>query len=367
MHLKDIGEVSLVRRIKAIADRDNHIPLVLDDAAPIWVKGYKGRLLVTTDPAPYPCLVQRLGMGTAYHTGWLVVVKSLADLAAVGATPLGVTIAAEFYPTTTVGEFDEFFKGAVDCAAQHGTRLVGGNIKEVSDRRHAVAFAIGSRSDDYSLCRAPSEPGDQILLADGDDWGAFWGGIAAHKHPKRAGRVKAQEREYVYERAMKPKAQVLAGEILAKTRVTIFAMDTSDGLIATANQLAKTSGCSVHLDIDPSSLAEPVRAMAEAINADPRTWALGWGSCELLFTCRPSDIFKIEKELSSHGIKCLRVGEMQKGAPEVFVNDGDRMCRINDSPYLRGEQFHKDSFWSLGLDKYIDTMLESPLSALMMI
>ncbi len=363
--LKDIGEASLVQRIKAIADRNSDRPFVLDDAAPLWVSGYKGRLLVTTDPAPFPCLVQRVGMGTAYHTGWLVVVKSLSDLAAAGATPVGVTIAAEFWSATTAEEFDEFFKGAADCAEEHGTRVVGGNIKEASDRQHAVAFAIGSRPDDYSMCRNPSEPGDQILLVDGNDWATFWAGIAVHKHPRRAGRLSGNVREYLRERALKPKAQVIAGQILAKTRAVVFSMDTSDGLIATALQLAKNANCSVHLEIDASSIAEPVRSMANSINADPRLWALGWGSCELLFTCRPSDVSRVKGVLRGHGIKCMRVGEVRKGSPHVFVDEGDRAHCISESPFFRGEQFHSDSIWDIGLDKYIDIMLRSSLTAFM--
>jgi thiamine-monophosphate kinase len=363
--LRDIGESNLIQRIKALVDRNCDTPFVLDDAAPVWVKGCKGRLLVTTDPAPFPCLVQRLGMGTAYHTGWLVVVKSLSDLAAAGATPIGVTIAAEFCPATTVEEFDEFFKGAVDCAVQHGTRLVGGNIKEVSDRKHAVAFAIGSHPNDYSLSRAPSEPGDQILIVDGNDWAAFWAGIAAHKHPRIAGRLPAKVWEYVRERALRPKAQIIAGNILAKTRAVVFAMDTSDGLLATALQLAKNADCAVHLEVNASSMAEPVRSLAKALNADPRVWALGWGSCELLFTCRPSDVSRIKRELHRHGIKCVTIGEVRKGSPHVFVDEGDHEHCIYESPFLRGEQFHRDSIWNLGLDKYIDIMLRSSLAALM--
>jgi thiamine-monophosphate kinase len=364
--LRDIGEANLVKRIKRLVDSTCDSPLVLDDAAPVWTKGYDGRLLVTTDPAPFPCLVQRLGMGTAYHTGWLVVAKSLSDLAATGATPIGVTIAAEFTPESTVIEFDQFFKGAVECAAQHGTRLVGGNLKEAANRQHAVSFAIGSRPDDYSLSRRASRPGDEILLVDAQDWASFWAGIAAHEQPTNTGTLRTHALEYVRRRTLTPVAQIQAGKTLAKIRAAVFAMDTSDGLLASALQLARNSDCAVHLELQASSLAEPVRHVAEVLEADPRVWALGWGSCELIFTCRPEDASRALRALRRINVEGARIGHMRRGPPHVFIRDGVNAHCLHASPFLRGEQFHRDSIWNVGLDRYIQIMLRSSLEALIL-
>jgi thiamine-monophosphate kinase len=363
--IAEVGEAKLVQRIRGFQDLKSEIPFVLDDAAPVWTKGFAGRLLVTTDPAPFPCLVHRLGMGTAYHTGWLVVVKSLSDLAAAGARPIGVTIAAEFCPSTTLAEFDEFFSGAVDCAVEHGTRLVGGNIKEVSDRKHAVAFAIGARADDYSLSRRPAQPGDQVLLVDGNDWAAFWAGIAAHKRIAQGKALPSEILDYVSRRALKPRAQITAGNVLAESRATQFVMDTSDGLLATTLQLARRSESAVHLELSESALVEPVLSVARTLKADPRIWALGWGSCELLFTCKRNEVDRISGSLRERKIKCLKIGEVRRGSPHVFVREGSQTHRMSESPFLRGEQFHKESIWNRGIEKYIDIMLTYSLSDIM--
>lgn len=68
-------------------------------------------------------------------------------------------------------------------------------------------------------------------------------------------------------------------------------MDVSDGLVRDGNRLAAASG--VVLDLDPAALkqlAEPLAAVADAVDGDPMGWVLGGGEDHGLLATFPADV-----------------------------------------------------------------------------
>ncbi|MFC1682730.1 thiamine-monophosphate kinase [Candidatus Zixiibacteriota bacterium] len=359
--LSDFGENSLVRRIKNIVDGHGGDKLILDDAAPVQLQGYPGMLSVTTDPCPLPNLVQRINLGGFYHAGWLTVVKSLSDLAAAGSCPIGVTLAVEFSADMKIDEFDNFFKGASDCAFQHGTSLRAGNIKETMGKPHAVSFAIGASKTKNVLCRGKANPGELLFVIDQRDLGGFWAGVASHENKEQCINLPRSFLDEAQNKALTPTAKVEAGQIMLEVAPPSFVMDNSDGLLASADELARVSACDVILNMSSSCFPDYVLAIARATSCDPRIWALGWGTCQLLCASQRNKANIASNALKDAGTDVVFVGEVKEGNGNVFIRIDDIDYSIGDSALLRGEQFHPDSFWKHGITKYVDIMMSCSL------
>lgn len=356
--LVEVGERQLVQRLRTILDTVSGESLILDDAAPLAIPARSSTVWMTTDASPVPCFVESLGLGTTYHSGWLAIAKSVSDLAAVGAEPSALTLAVEFPVDWTVDRFDAFFLGAAECARAHGTRIIGGNIKE-SKKPHAVSTAIGMSGPSGWLLRGKASPGSIIYVLSSRDVGAYWAGVATAVATFPAAHL-AESIEYVREKALRPIAQVAAREALRRYPPS-FCMDSSDGIPGCATELAKTSKASVVLDVTTRGLDAHVVAIAAAYDADPRVWALGWGSYHLVCASPAAEIGRTFTALRDSGVSAYVIGEVVEGPPQVFLNQSRTIAPLRDSALLRGEQYDEDSFGKAGYEVYAKLMMTSCL------
>ncbi len=354
--LIEYGEKKLVKRIKEIADNSGSSePLILDDAAPVCFEGFNGRISVTTDPCPIPNMVQHIGIGNYYHAGWLCVVKSLSDIAAVGAKPLGICLAVEFPREMKIDNFDAFFKGAAECAVSHGTRLLGGNIKETRDKSHAVSFGMGVTYENIGLSRGLPKHDDVLFLVDKNDFGGFWAGVMTWLQPEQSETLGTNTLDTLRLMALKPRAKIEEGAILLKDPPS-FCMDTSDGLLTSATEIAHLTNADVVLQLDDLTFTEPVQTAATMLGCDARIWGLGWGSYQLLCAADNNIAQKAIKALEEIGSHAFIIGRIRKGLGRVLINAEGKEHFISGPVCTRGEQFHPDSFWKRGINDYINLM-----------
>ncbi len=359
--LSDIGERELVRRINAISIEQSGHGLVLDDSVPIDGIASGGCFWATTDPGPIPCLVQVLEMGTYYHSGWLLAVKSLSDLAAMGCEPHGLLIAVEFPSTFLLEDFDEFFRGVIDCTKAHNTRLVGGNLKERSDRIHGVAFAMGSTSVHTALRRGKANPGDVLVIIDKSDMGAFWAGVAAFLNNYKCEYVHEEMLNELTTKALLPRAKIDGGRLLLEYVFPTFTMDTSDGLLSCLIELIEDNNIDIILNLDRSCFSESVVAVADACNADYRLWGIAWGNYHLLCTVSKEHMVELKKYCRDFTV----IGKVTPGDGSIYLESDGSIRRILSDELLSGEQFVSDSFWKYGIDKYINLMMNTTIDQLL--
>jgi len=306
-----------------------------------------------------PNLVQRYEMGDYYHAGWLCVVKSVSDLAAMGACPTGVVVSVDFPVDTRVDDFDSFFRGVVECVSAHGTALLGGNIKEAQDKPHAVSCAIGTTDSSKALFRGNANPGDLLFVVDRADWGGFWAGIASHLRKDQCSALPDGLLSSVRDMALKPRAKVKQGQVLLAEAPPAFCMDNSDGLLASAFDLAKSMDIDVMLTLEGSLLDPSIQKVAQACDCDARAWALGWGSCHLLCAADKATVTRAEAVLRTVGSELVIAGEVRKGNGQVYVNG--QLISQSTSASLRGDQFNPASFWQIGPKQYTEDMLSRSL------
>jgi thiamine-monophosphate kinase len=267
-----VSEVDLVAKIvSGLARSPRQIHGVHEsDAELIRLPGGNRVLAATTDT-----LVEEIESGLYADPGligWMTVMANLSDLAAVGAEPLGLLLNLTIAHDTTP-EFVASFRRGVDAACSvAGTAVLGGDTN-FSKHLQCGGTAIGLIPDGDSLTRMGAAPGEAVFSSG----------------PLGAGSAFALERLVLgSEGRYRPAARLEEGRFLR--RFASCAMDTSDGLLATLDQLSAVNGVGFEIDLESPRLLDPLaRSMARDQGIPPWAMLAGpHGEFELVFTL-PSD------------------------------------------------------------------------------
>lgn len=240
--------------------------------------------------------------------------SNLSDLAAMGATPCGFTLACA-WPKTEAGCIDEaaisaFAAGLGEWVTRYRFPLLGGDTVTTAGPAVFSLTAIGEVAEGQALRRNGARPDDTVFVTGtiGDaalGLLAAQGGLAA---------LSAAERDFLEDRYRRPQPRVRTGQALAG--VAHACIDISDGLVQDLGHIAKTSGVAIDIDAAAVPLSEPASA---ALRLDPALLGtiLGGGDdYELAFTASgelPSDL----------AVPVCSIGRVVAGKPGVRVLDQD--------------------------------------------
>jgi len=266
--LSDVGEKGMVRSIVSMLTSSALVGPG-DDAAAI---GIGDRYLVAS--------TDMLWEGTHFHPrmswwqkGWMAAAVNLSDIAAMGAEPLGVLIAAGIPPETDLGFVEEIFRGIRDCVKAHGTEVLGGDT-DAHRELTICGTALGWASRERILRRRGARPGD-LLCTTGS-----LGGAGAGLKALKIGRTDLARR------LLEPRPRVREGIALARTGAVTAMMDNSDGLALSLHDLAEAGGTGFVVEYVHIPLADEVRAIAESDEEVLDMVLSAGGDFELLFTVR---------------------------------------------------------------------------------
>lgn len=361
--IADLGERELILRIQRLTRTLTGHDLILDDAAPIQgPKTASGRVWVTVDPAPVPNIVQRVGMGSYYHAGWLAALKSLSDLAAVGATPNGLILAAELPSEMPLSEFDGFFSGVLECAREHGTVLVGGNLRETQKTLHCVSIGFGTIDERGALRRGNVEHGDVVFLVTPNVLGGFWAGIAAHRLGQNLELPPSAHRA-LSELSLRPRVSFEAARALLGADSPRFTMDSSDGIFFCVREMIASCHFDAILDLPLTIFPSLVRHVSQACGGDPRTWALSWGDYHLVCAGSRSTVETVRGRLDGLGAHLIEIGTIMRGSGIVRLKDNNRQVPLSLPSWLCGEQFGTQLFWGQSLGEHVERVLSISLNS----
>ncbi|MDY6051094.1 MAG: thiamine-phosphate kinase [Rothia sp. (in: high G+C Gram-positive bacteria)] len=228
-----------------------------------------------------------------YEVGWKAATQNLADIAAMGATPITLLVSLTLTPDTPTSWVQDFARGITEsCTAQGASTctIAGGDMGSGSEISVTVT-AVGLT--DRPITRSGAQPGEAIVFA-----GAL--GIAAaglallDSQPFTA----TQELSTCVLAQQRPRSPLALGASAAPYLTSL--MDVSDGLVRDSGRIAAASG--VALDLNSAALApwaqkvhpaaalltggQPERAEAQALR-----WVLTGGEDHgLLGTCPPEQI-----------------------------------------------------------------------------
>ncbi len=288
MKLRDLGEFGLIERIERAASRSRAArrPGAVSRASAArkprgLVVGIGDDAAVLRPPAGEDWVVTTDAFVEGVHFRWQTqsarcvgrraLVANLSDLAAMGARPLGFTLALAAPPELELRSFDGLLAGLLEEAETHGCPLVGGNLSRARETSLAIA-AQGSVLRGRALLRDRARPGDRIFVT------GTLGASALETARAAAGRGKVRG---------VPTPRLRAGRALTALAGVGACIDISDGLLVDLDHVLDRSGCAAELEL--ARVPRPPRfdAACRRLGVDPiRLATRGGEDYELLFTFR---------------------------------------------------------------------------------
>jgi thiamine-monophosphate kinase len=300
-----LSEFSLISRYFSHLGHGAAVDLAVGDDCAILRLGAGERLAMSVDTmlegVHFPAKTQ------PEHIASRSISAAVSDLAAMGARPLGMTVAL------TLPEADElwlaaFSRGLAAAVSEYQLPLVGGDTT-----RGALSISVqvmGALPADRALLRSGAVAGDSVYVSGtlGDAAGALailldqWQPEPAHA-------------EYLLDRFNFPRARLALGrELLGRATAAI---DVSDGLLADAAHIARGSGVKIRIDADLVPLSPALRS--HGCRDTILRWALtGGDDYELCFTLPagespPAGTTRIGRVEDGAGVECVPAIDFRAG------------------------------------------------------
>jgi thiamine-monophosphate kinase len=340
--LGELGEREIMNRVFRPRYRDT--PGFGDDCALLApALTADGELVATTDTCPTP-LVAQLGDTDLYYAGWLLATINISDLAAAGATPLGLVVNYTLPARTTVAEFERLLDGVDACAQRHGTRVTGGDLRD-GDPMVLTATAVGHCGKGRRLGRSGAVEGDSLLLVGSP--GYLWAtALIAGGQATLPSVAEAEIRR----RARMPIAQLAGGRILAESGLAHSAMDVSDGLFATVRTLCEANGLGARMttDVRLDPVLADVCAQSGIAEFD---LAATWGDWSLLVAVDAADVAAALNSLAAASIPARVIGTL------VGAGDGITLDGHTEWHGVAQERFSDRSWHGRDLDRWMADLI----------
>jgi thiamine-monophosphate kinase len=253
MTVGDLGEFGLIAAIAARLPRGARTVIgVGDDAAVLATPD--GRVVATTDLLVEARHFRRDWSGPA-DIGGKAAARNLADVAAMGATPVALLVGLATPADLPVAWAQDLVSGIIAECARTGATVVGGDVSSADTIMLAVT-ALGDLAGREPVTRAGARPGDLVAVA------GVLGHSAAGLALLRAGLAEPAALVTAYRW---PRPPYHAGPEAAALGATSM-IDISDGLVADTGHVAEASG--VLIDIDTARLAPGGDLLAAAARLD---------------------------------------------------------------------------------------------------
>ncbi|MEH2078835.1 MAG: thiamine-phosphate kinase [Nostoc sp.] len=260
--VKDIGEQGLLKRLQRFCPPE----IIGDDAAVLeTVPGQS--LVVTTD-----VLVDGVHFSnfttSPEDAGWRSAAANLSDLAAMGASPLGITIGLGLPGEVKVSWVERLYQGMTECLQKYKTPIVGGDVVRSPVTTLAIT-AFGQVNSSQIIRRSAAVVGDAIVVT--GVHGASRAGLELLLHPELGENLNNEEKTTLIRAHQRPQPRLDVLPILWKiltpnsftnainqsctdainrvcTQLPIAGMDSSDGLADAIIQICRASGVGAVLE-----------------------------------------------------------------------------------------------------------------------
>ncbi len=207
--------------------------------------------------------------------GWMAAMVNMSDLAAVGAAPAGIVISETLPPGYPPADRRRLQQGIRDACDACGTFVLGGDTNAGSELS-LTGTAVGLCPEGRFLSRTGCAPGEYLFASGPLGCGnAFALSVFSQTH---AGEHQTSPLSYA------PQARVREGGLLLDYATSC--MDTSDGVLATLDQMMRLNRMGFDLGNAWTSALKPEAAEISRANGIP-PWLLlagQHGEYELMFT-----------------------------------------------------------------------------------
>jgi thiamine-monophosphate kinase len=314
MQISDLGEQGLLKLIQPYC-----LPNTIGDDGAIVHPPAGCKLVVTTD-----VLVDGVHFSdrttTAFDVGWRAVAANLSDLAAMGATPLGITVGLSLPPTLPIVWLEGLYRGMQACLERYGTGIIGGDLTRSSVATVAIT-ALGSVGADRTIARANARVDDAIVVT--GYHGDSHAGLQLLLDPE-LGQTTSQaidpvellaSRQALIIAHQRPQPRLDVLPSLDRS-ISIAGMDSSDGLADAIVQICQASG--VGAVLNRSSL--PISPSLARIFPDTALESALYGGEDFeLVLCMPTEIGLELVENIGNGAAII--GKIVRSSDIILIDD----------------------------------------------
>lgn len=223
---------------------------------------------------------------------------ALSDLAAMGAEPLHAYVVVGIPDGTDDEAVLELADGLADAAGRNGITILGGDVTRAPSLILSVTVVGREASGCPAVTRSAAQPGDLVAVT-----GTLGGAAAALKL------MAADEAapEGLLDRQLEPVPRLAEGMALARAGASAM-IDLSDGLLADAAHVARSSGVTIHLETDRLPV-DPRIEQAGLSAAEANRMAMGGGEDYELLACLDGDSIELARSECSCELTVIgRVG-----------------------------------------------------------
>jgi thiamine-monophosphate kinase len=256
LSVRDLGEQGLLQKLQSFCP-----PHIIGDDGAVLPTKPAHHLVVTTDMLVDGVHFSNLTTSPK-DAGWRAATANLSDLAAMGAFPLGITVALGLPGDLAVNWVEQLYQGMSDCLQKYHTPIVGGDIVRSPVTTIGIT-AFGQVSPDLIIRRCTAQVGDAIVIT--GMHGASRAGLELLLHPETGHNLKEEEKQALIRFHQRPNPRLdviyILHEILISvlkscgesSPITLSGMDSSDGLADAILQICRASqvGAVLHQDKIP--------------------------------------------------------------------------------------------------------------------
>ncbi|MDV3001229.1 MAG: Thiamine-monophosphate kinase [Chroococcopsis gigantea SAG 12.99] len=229
--IKDIGEQGLLKIVQSFCPAS----VVGDDGALVTVSpGHS--LVVTTD-----VLVDNNHFSdrttSPEDAGWRAAAANLSDLAAMGATPLGITVGLSLPGEVSLTWVEGLYRGLTRCLGTYKIPIIGGDI--VSSPVITISItALGQVLPQKAIKRGGAKPAHVILIT--GYHGLSRAGLQLLLNPDTE--LQSGDRNLLVRAHQRPTPRLDLVPYLNRMNQPVGGMDSSDGLGDAIVQICRSSG-----------------------------------------------------------------------------------------------------------------------------
>ena len=253
---------------------------------------------------------------------------NLSDLAAMGARPLGFTLAIAL-PKVDEGWLASFSKGLFATAKEYSCPLIGGDTTAGPLTISITAF--GSTPSGKAIRRSGAKAGDDIWVS--GSIGDARLTLAALRHEIN---LPSEDLQQVEHRMHQPSPRIDLGMQLRD--IASGALDISDGLLGDLRHILSQSKVDAHVDLN--ELPKSITLQKQDVSIQNLFAACGGDDYELCFTAHPSEREKIEALSKSLNLPLTLIGEiLPREGPESKIHlmdaSGKKLSDRELAPFLK--------------------------------
>ncbi|GAX44739.1 thiamine-monophosphate kinase [Tolypothrix sp. NIES-4075] len=300
MKVQDIGEQGLLERLQRFCP-----PEIIGDDAAVLVTKPGESLVVTTD-----VLVDGVHFSeittSPQDAGWRAAAANLSDLAAMGASPLGITVGLGLPGEVSVSWVEKLYQGITQCLQKYNTSIVGGDVVRSPVITLSIT-AFGQAHPHQIIRRNQAQVGDAIVVT--GVHGASRAGLELLLHPELGQNLTQGDYTALILAHQRPQPRLdvlpILWEILSSSitqgrgnptpttppippspPLPLSGMDSSDGLVDAVLQICRASGVGAVLESTQIPLPDAFNYWLT--NEQALLYALYGGEDFELVLCLPS-------------------------------------------------------------------------------